>query len=397
MGDRSGTEAGLVGEHAALDAPGDDQDHGANDTTGDTAGGESTLEDVVEHGGQGVGIANDHDQAGQDVDDCHDGHQLLGDSAQALDAAEQNHGGQDDQDDAQDDVDQGLLVKVGVEGGDHGVDGRGDVAHLHGVADAEGCQGRKDTEDSTQPLPVLAEAVLDVIHGAADPVAVLVAFTEPDGQQDLGVLGRHADQGGDPQPEHGTRAAQRDGGGDTGDVTGTDGTSQRRTHGLEGRHFAFLGFGLGEDLAQGVLHGVAELTELHAEGPDGQQDTGTHQEDEHGDAPHDAVDGTVDGLNDCHTDLSFSRFALFLFATNPSETDKHKRSATRPWCSVKKRSLIGPAAPWNVYSLQSPKKDLSFCLRVWSCPFGPRVHADVSRLSSSPGGVNLCAICWKST
>ena len=82
-------------------------------------------EDVVEHGGQGVGIADDHDQAGHDVDDCHDGHQLLGDSAQALDAAEQNHGGQDDQDDAQDDVDQGLLVKVGVEGGDHGVDSPG--------------------------------------------------------------------------------------------------------------------------------------------------------------------------------------------------------------------------------------------------------------------------------
>ena len=66
MGDRSGTEAGLVGEHAALDAPGDDQDHGANDTTGDTAGGEGTHEDVVEHGGQGVGIADDHDQAGHD-------------------------------------------------------------------------------------------------------------------------------------------------------------------------------------------------------------------------------------------------------------------------------------------------------------------------------------------
>ena len=313
VGHRRGAQAGLVGEHAALHAPGDAQEHGAAGTAGDAGGGEGAHKDVMEDGGQGVGVVDNHHQGGDDVDQSHHGDQLLGDGAQALDAAEEDHGGEGGQGDAQHQVHDllGLLAEAGLEGHDHVVDGGDDVAHLHGVADAEGSQGGEDTEQDAQPLPVLAQAVLDVVHGAAHPVAVLVPLTELHGQGNLGVLGTHTDEGSDPQPEDGAGAAQGDGGGDTGDVAGAHGACQGGGHGLEGGHLTLAGCGFVEDLADGVLHGVAELAELHATGAQGHQDARAHQQDQHGNAPYESVDRTVNAFNQCHAYLSF--FLKFLF------------------------------------------------------------------------------------
>ena len=280
-------------EHAALDAPGDDQHNGTDRAASDAVGRERTSKDVVEHTAQRAGVGhNDHD-AGHDVNHGHEGNQLLGNGAQTLDTAEEDDSNQNDQNDTQNDVHGALCAKRRVERSDHGVDGGSDVAHLHGVADAEGCQSGEDTEDGAQPLPVLAQTVLDVIHGAADPLALFVLFTELNGQQNFGVLGTHTDQGGDPQPEDGARAAQGDGGDDAGNVTGADGARQSGGHSLEGGDFALAGLTLLEDLAQGVFHCIAKLAELHALGHQGQQDAGAYQQDQHGRSPHDAIDCTI--------------------------------------------------------------------------------------------------------
>ena len=294
MSHGSRTQASLVGEDAALDAPGDDQHHGANCTAGDTGGRESASEDVAEDCGPVGNVCEANDQASHDVDNSHDGDQLLSNRTQTLDAAQQDDGCQDCQDDTQNQVDGGLTSEVGVEGGNHGVDGAGDVTNLNSVADAEGCQCAEDTEDGAQPLPVLAQAVLDVVHGAADPVAQCVSLTELDGQQNLGVLGTHTDQSGDPQPEDGAGAAQGDSCGNTGDVTGTDGSCQSGGHSLEGSDFALTGVGLLENLTDGVLQSIAKLTELDACGTAGQQDACAHQQDQHGRTPHEAIDRAVD-------------------------------------------------------------------------------------------------------
>ena len=198
-----------------------------------------------------------------------------------------------------------MLHGGGHEGADGGVDGRGDLAHLHRVADAEGGQTAKDAEHRAQPLPVLTQTVLDIIHGAAHPVAQDVALPELHGQQHLGVLGSHAQQGGHPQPEDRTRAAQGNGKGDTGDVAGAHGSRQSGGQGLEGSDFTSLGGLLFEHLAHGVLHCVAELPELEALQPHSQDDACGHQQHQGGDPPHDVVQPAVSFfdrlINLCHT------------------------------------------------------------------------------------------------
>ncbi len=243
-------------------------------------------------------VEKHHDQAGQDIDSGHDGYQLLSNRANALDAADEHDANDNHQDDRQDDVNGHLLLRSsGDKGLDSGIDGVSDVAHLHRVADTEGGEAAKHTEDDTQPFPVLTQAILDIVHRAADPVTLGVALTEFHRQQHLGVLGRHAQQGRDPQPEDGAGAAQGDGGGDPGDVAGTHGGRQGGGQGLEGCDLALLGRLLGKHLANGVLHGVAELPELEPLEPHRQNDACAHEQHQGGYAPYDVVQPTVAGCD----------------------------------------------------------------------------------------------------
>ena len=98
--------------------------------------------------------------------------------------------------------------------------------------------------------PVLAEAVLDVVHGAAYPVALVVALAEVYGQGDLSELGAHSEQGGYPHPEDRAGAAEGDSAGNAGDISGADRRRKGGTHGLEGSYAALAGFLLVEDLAR---------------------------------------------------------------------------------------------------------------------------------------------------
>ena len=101
--------------------------------------------------------------------------------------------------------------------------------------------------------------------------AAPVGVPEFQGQGDLGVFGAHAEEGGHPHPEHGSRSANKDGPGDAGDVAGAYGGGQGGGHGLERRHRALAGLLPLEHLAHGVLHGVAEVEELYAAVADGQE------------------------------------------------------------------------------------------------------------------------------
>ena len=101
-----GTETGLVGKHAALDAPGDAQLHAdTGGAAGDGLGGESALEDHAEDVGNLGDVENNNQQAGHDIDSSHHRHQLLGDGADALDAADEDNAHNDHQDDGQNDID----------------------------------------------------------------------------------------------------------------------------------------------------------------------------------------------------------------------------------------------------------------------------------------------------
>ena len=293
----SGTQTSFVGEDTTLHAPGDNHEHGADCTTGNTCGGKCASKDVTEDSRQGTSGEDNHSQAGHDVNHSHAGDQLLGNGTQTLDAAEQNECSCHSQDQADDQVDGGQSSEVRVESQDNSIDGRDDVAGLDGVAGTQCSQSSEDGEQDSQPLPLGAQTLGDGVHGTADPVAHSVALTELNSQQDLGILGSHTDQCGDPQPEQSAGAAQGDSCGDTSDVAGADGACQGGGNGLEGGHLTFCSFLLGEDLTQGVLHGVAEAAELHTTHADGHQDAGADQQNHHNGAPDESVDRAVNAYD----------------------------------------------------------------------------------------------------
>lgn len=100
------------------------------------------------------------------------------------------------------------------------------------------------------------------------PLASLSIF---DVQNDLGILGAHAEQGSQPQPEHSAVTAHGGGLRCTDDITGAHRGRQGSGHSLSGRNRAFSGLLLLEDLTNGILHGMAEMAELDAAVADGQE------------------------------------------------------------------------------------------------------------------------------
>ena len=308
------TKASLIGEYASLDTPGDTElDRNAHRTAGDRLRGKGTPEDHAKYTGNVCYIGKYNHQAGYNVYGSHDGHQLFGNTADALDTTQQYNTYDDCQDNTQYQIDGGdMLCCRGYKLLDGVIDGTGDVTYLYSVANAEGSKPTKDTENHSQPFPVLSQSVSDVVHGAAHPVAVGIALTIFYRQQHLGVLGGHTQQGGNPQPENGACTAQRDSGGNTGNIAGTDCGSQSGGQGLEGGDFSLLGLVLMEHFADGVFHGIAELPELEALEHDRENDTCAHQQHQGGNAPDDAVQPAIAGryclINTFHTVLlSFSR------------------------------------------------------------------------------------------
>lgn len=126
-----------------------------------------------------------------------------------LHPADNDDGGEDGQDNA------------GVQGiqSSEGLHRAGDLGGLGNVADAEAGDTAQQGEEDGQPL--LACALLNVVHGAAVVGALLVYLTVFHGQHDLSVLGHHAKEGGNPHPEHRAGTADKDGAGDAGNVAGT--------------------------------------------------------------------------------------------------------------------------------------------------------------------------------
>ena len=288
MGDRSGAKTGLVGEHAASDASLDSGGDGyAGNAADNCGGGEGAHEDAAEHVAYVAYVCKEDYQCGDDVDHRHEGDQLFSDLAYALEAAQQHHCAERRHYDADYEV-----SSVDVDGGE-GVDGAGDRGNygvdLGHVAYAEGRKHSEQCKQRAQPDPFLAEAVLDVVHGAAYPVALVVALAEVYGQGDLSELSAHSEQGGYPHPENRAGAAEGDSAGNAGDISGADRRRKGGTHGLEGSYGALAGFLLVEDLADGGLHYVAEPLELYPAAANRVIHAGAYQKDHARPAHYDAV------------------------------------------------------------------------------------------------------------
>ena len=189
------------------------------------------------------------------------------------------------------------ILQGRVNGGDDGV-------HLGGVAGAEDGEHPEEGIEAGQPFPLGAQAVLDVVHGAADVFSPVVALPVVDGQHYLGEFGAHAQEGGAPHPEHRAGTADGHGSRHAGDVARTHGAGQSRTHRLEGADGAVLGGFPFKYLAQGGFHGLPESPNLNASGAEGQQQAHAHNADDGGHAPDKIVHGSVDPCDPFNHNLS---------------------------------------------------------------------------------------------
>lgn len=231
----------------------------------------------------------------------------------ALDTAQQDHADQNSNNNAENEIEgcgaAGFHYAKADEGG---IDGSDDGIDLCGVTGAEYSKDTEDGEEHAQPFPLLAQAVLDIIHGAADPVAVFILLAVVDGQRNLAVLGHHTQQGGDPHPENSAGTADGDSARHTGDIAGADGSCQGGADRLKRGDGAATSLGGAmEQLTDGILPHGAELAELEETGAD--TEVQTHAEDEHhgGHTPHDAIDGridTADGFKHLRYFLSLHNF-----------------------------------------------------------------------------------------
>ena len=296
-----GAEAGLVGENAPLEAPG----HGLGDHgPADAAGGGFKVEGAGKNGSEGrrnpADVHADDDQGADDKEDGHEGHDALVGGGDPLQPADNHQRQKHDDHDAGDQI-----HRAGIRGNQR-VDALGDGSHLAHVADAEGSQHREDGEQHGQHragnLAVLhlADAVLQIVHGAAAPFAPLIPAAEEKAQHVFRIIGHHADDGGDPHPENGAGAAHGNGVGHAGDVSRADGGGQGGAQGLElgdGMPVVAVAnsFFLLEQTPDGVGPHVAEAAELEEPGQHGHQNAGADQEHQRGNAPDHAVDGVIDG------------------------------------------------------------------------------------------------------
>ena len=266
-GDSGGTHAGLVGEDTAGDTHLEgQQDSGADETTCGGGTGEGVGEDQAEGVGELTGVDAQHHDASDDVDDDHQRDEGGGDLADGLDAAEKDGADEDEHDDT----------------GDHGVDPegflqvRGDRVGLGHVADTE---GRDDGGEGEEPGEELTEGALDapleVALRSTGHVALGVRDAVPHTEERLGVLGRHAEQAGDPHPEQGAGATDGDGGGDTDDIADADGGGQGGGQCLVLGDVTFAGVVVAVEEAES--QGGEELAELHAPEPDGEDEAGSEQ------------------------------------------------------------------------------------------------------------------------
>ena len=310
MGDGAGAKTCLIGENAPGNALLHAQKEAAHNAAGDGGGLEGTLENGGEDRGNGLDSGNDDAKRQNHIQQSHQGHQLLADLADALDAADENQTYHQADDDADDETAGGNLG-----GGEQAevqqrrVDGGGDGVDLGGVAGAEDGAHAEQGVGVGKDHPLFAQAVFNVVHGAAYQLPTLVPLPVENGQGHLEELGAHTQQGGDPHPEHGAGAADGNGAGYARNVARAHSGGKGGAHRLERGDGTVAGLFLLEHPADGAAQGIGELADLQKARAEAQVQS--HADDAHhgGNAPDKAVENAVE------FDKRFHNFSFFSMDT----------------------------------------------------------------------------------
>ena len=295
--ERRGAHAGLVREqtarHAVLER---ETDAAADQTARDRARPEREREDRPEGREDVVEVDAEDDDAAEHIEQRHDRNQLFAHGRDALDAAEDDDGGNDAEHDADGDA-RNADGQVGLDDLRDGVD-------LRAAADAERCEHRKQREQHGERFAEFLpfQSALERVHRAAHHAAVCGLHAVLDRDQALRVLGRDAEHAGQPAPQYRARTAEIDRRADADDVARADGGRER------GRQRLKL-----TDVARGVRvlgHGQANARErlfLDKSGAQRHKNVRAAQQDEHGRAP-DPVFERGDDARECLHVFSVSFF-----------------------------------------------------------------------------------------
>ena len=152
-------------------------------------------------------------QRGRDIQQSHKGYQFASNHCDTFNTAQQHGAYQYGHNQS---ADQCGHCKVGFQ---H----LGNRIRLHCVGQPKACQGTKQGKSHTQPFPVAAEAIFNIVHGAAYFAPQLIGLAIIDRQHRLGILGSHTHKGSTPHPEKRPWATQTYGSCHPGDITHTYG------------------------------------------------------------------------------------------------------------------------------------------------------------------------------
>ena len=273
VGVGSGAHTGFVGEQTAGNTEADGfLDADTDGTAHDSLGGESAHKDGLQSRQDVAGVHADGNERTADVEDGHNGNQLLGDGSNALHASQENEGGNGGNHDTG-----GQLGNT--EGGEESVtDGVGlnHVAHeAQGQDDGNGEEGGHGLAQSA------LESSADVIDGAAGDGTVFADFLIVLCQNSFAVDGSHAEECGQPHPEHSAGTAGNQCGGTARDVAGTDLSGNGGGQSLERTHAVLAGsVALQADVAEDQAHTFTELPDLDEIGTDGKEDAAAQQQEQ---------------------------------------------------------------------------------------------------------------------
>ena len=145
-----GAETRLIGKHPPLAPLGNGLlDGDTRRAARDGLAAESEAENRREHGTDAADMGKEHDQRADDVQHRHERHDPLGDSGNALQAADDDQRREDHQHNAAGQRNHAHAAH----GSSHAAEERGfhiqnDLIDLPHIADAEGCQNGKDGEQN---------------------------------------------------------------------------------------------------------------------------------------------------------------------------------------------------------------------------------------------------------
>ena len=191
---RSGTEAGLIGEDASCDTFLKAEEHASDHSACNAGRAEGAFKDGTDSAWYISVIDNDDSETEQDIEYCHERNELLGYCTDSLYAADKNEGDKNSEDNTDNEVEcSDAFFSHYIIGGESSIDRSGDGIDLSGVTCSEYCENTECSKYISEPFPIFAKAVSDVVHRSADIGSGIIDLSEMYCECYFRELGAHAE------------------------------------------------------------------------------------------------------------------------------------------------------------------------------------------------------------